>query len=344
MLLTWVIVPFLFFGAFARFVHREGCGGHRRGSECCIWYEILDDIQAHLFDGGECGEDAHEALRLTFHDAFAYSPRHHVYGGADGSVMAHESEQHHAANEGVRDIIHAERPYALKYGVSFGDMIQFAGAVGASNCLGGPRIPFFSGRANYSHAAPEGLLPSPFDSPDKIIGRMRDAGFSPRELVALLASHSVGAQETVDPNKAGAPLDSTPGAFDGQFFLETMTKTSPDGVFRLQSDHALARDSRTICAWQAFINDHASMVSEFETVMTKLSLLGQDKSSLTDCSDVIPVPRAHGHREHDHHLKPVAFQHGDSYEDVEEWCPDMELPKIAPGHPPRAKIPPVPKS
>ena len=29
---------------------------------CCALFPILDDIQENLFDGGECGEDAHEVL------------------------------------------------------------------------------------------------------------------------------------------------------------------------------------------------------------------------------------------------------------------------------------------
>lgn len=49
---------------------------------------------------------------------------------------------------------------------------------------------------------------------------MADAGFSANEVVALLASHSVAAQDTLDKDRKGMPLDSTPGAFDTQFFLE----------------------------------------------------------------------------------------------------------------------------
>ena len=41
---------------------------------CCALLAIRDDIQQNLFDGGECGEDVHESLRLTFHDAIAFSP------------------------------------------------------------------------------------------------------------------------------------------------------------------------------------------------------------------------------------------------------------------------------
>ncbi len=41
---------------------------------CCVLFPILDDIQENLFDGAECGEEVHESLRLTFHDAIGFSP------------------------------------------------------------------------------------------------------------------------------------------------------------------------------------------------------------------------------------------------------------------------------
>ena len=41
---------------------------------CCVLFPILDDIQEALFDGAECGEEVHESLRLTFHDAIGFSP------------------------------------------------------------------------------------------------------------------------------------------------------------------------------------------------------------------------------------------------------------------------------
>lgn len=79
------------------------------------------------------------------------------------------------------------------------DSIQFAGAVGVSNCGGGPRLQFLAGRSNNSQVSPDGLIPLPTDSVDKILARMGDAGFSPAEVVDLLASHSVAAQDHVDP-------------------------------------------------------------------------------------------------------------------------------------------------
>ena len=78
--------------------------------------------------------------------------------------------------------------------------IQFAGAVGVSNCGGGPRLQFLAGRSNFSRPAPDLTVPEPSDAASKIFARMADAGsFTPTEVVALLASHSVAAQDRVDP-------------------------------------------------------------------------------------------------------------------------------------------------
>jgi hypothetical protein len=52
---------------------------------------------------------------------------------------------------------------------------------------------------------------------------MEDAGFTADDTVALLAAHSVGRQEVIDLTVSGMPLDSTPGRFDSQFYLEVRT-------------------------------------------------------------------------------------------------------------------------
>ena len=66
--------------------------------------------------------------------------------------------------------------------------IQLAGAVGVSNCAGAPRLEFLFGRPPPTAAAPDLLVPEPFDTVTSILDRFGDAGFSPEEVVALLAS------------------------------------------------------------------------------------------------------------------------------------------------------------
>ncbi|KAI0089364.1 manganese peroxidase 1 [Irpex rosettiformis] len=340
--------------------NRAKCGGGRVAShpQCCKWFDVLDDIQKNLFDGGECGEEVHESLRLTFHDAIGFSlsaQREGKFGGggADGSIMAFsEIETNFHANNGVDDIVDKQRPFAIDHGVSFGDFIQFAGAVGVSNCGGGPRLQFLAGRSNSSKPAPDGTVPEPFDSTDKILARMADAGFTPNEVVDLLASHSVAAQDHVDPSVHGSPFDSTPSDFDAQFFVETLLKgelfpgngsnqgesQSPlPGEFRLQSDFELARDPRTACEWQSFVTDHNSMNRKFEAAMAKLAVLGHDPRSLIDCSEVIPQPKRAK-------SNVAVLPAGKHRSDIQASCRQTPFPalKTAPG--PETSVAPVPPS
>ena len=68
----------------------------------------------------------------------------------------------------------------------------------------------------------------------------------------------------------GSPFDSTPSTFDNQFFVESLLQgtaftgngeggevMSPiPGEFRLQSDFAISRDSRTACEWQSLVSEY----------------------------------------------------------------------------------------
>ena len=63
------------------------------------------------------------------------------------------------------------------------------------------------------------------------------------------------------------------------------------------------------------------MVRKFEKVMAKMAVLGQDPRKLTDCSEVIPVP------------KPAASQvahlpAGKSLKDVQASCKKTPFPTI----------------
>ncbi|KAL4252075.1 Peroxidase [Abortiporus biennis] len=341
--------------SFAMPTKRAVCSNGRTASNaaCCTWFDVLDDIQENIFDGGECGEDVHESLRLTFHDAIGFSQSNPaVGGGADGSIIAFSDiETNFHANLGTDDIVEVQRPFAIKHNVSFGDFIQFAGAVGVSNCAGGPRLQFLAGRPNNTFPAQDLTVPEPTDSVTAILSRMGDAGFNPEEIVDLLASHSVAAQDHVDPTIHGSPFDSTPSAFDPQIFVEVLlTGTlfpgngsnpgevlSPlPGELRLQSDALLARDPRTACEWQSFVNNHDLMVTRFEAAMAKLAILGHNARDLIDCSEVIPVPNSAT-------SNTASLPAGFSMGEVEASCdtaPFPTIPSIAGPETSVARVPP----
>lgn len=354
------VLTTLVVSAIAAPSRRVSCGDGRTASNavCCTWFNVLDDIQENLFDGGECGEEVHESLRLTFHDAIGFSEKltregKFGGGGADGSIMAFaDIETNFHANNGVDEIVEAQRPFALAHKVSFGDFIQFAGAVGVSNCAGGPRLQFLAGRSNHSRVSPDLLVPEPSDSADTIFARMADAGFSITDTVDLLISHTVAAQDHVDPTIPGTPFDSTPSSFDAQFFVETLLAgnifpgngsnvgevLSPlGGEFRLQSDFAISRDARSACEWQSLISNHERMVSKFESVMSRLATVGQNPRSLVDCSEVIPVPKTVK-------LPAPTLPAGKTVSDIQAACAATPFPRLQAAPGPATTIPAVPPS
>jgi len=278
---------------------------------CCVFLELADFLQTNKFDS-TCGEDAHEALRLTFHDAigFSFEQGPTVGTGADGSIMLFEdTELLDSANNGVDDAIDNLKPLLQQFDVSAGDLIQFAGAVAVSNCPGAPQLQFMAGRPNATHPAALGLVPKPEDPIDMIFSRMEDAGFSPTELVSLLASHTIARSDTLIDNRQAVPFDSTPFTFDTQVFLEVLlsgnTSLPPasgeaaaqvpnplaaQGEMRLQSDFAIAHSPQTACFWQFMVNNQQAVQQGFHDAMAKLAVVGQDVSKMIDCSEAVPVP------------------------------------------------------
>ncbi|KAJ8077001.1 fungal class II heme-containing peroxidase [Marasmius tenuissimus] len=194
--------------ASAAITQRAACpdGVHTASNEaCCALFPLVDTLNAHLFDGGKCGEEAHESLRLMFHDAIGYSSSKGG-GGADGSIIIFaDIETRFPANNGIDEIVNAQKKFMTDYNITLspGDFIQLAGAVGVANCRGAPRLKFFLGRPPPTAPSPPGLIPEPQDSVNSILERFSDVGFSTDEVVALMASHSIAAADHVDPNVPG---------------------------------------------------------------------------------------------------------------------------------------------
>ncbi|OCH92288.1 manganese peroxidase precursor [Obba rivulosa] len=315
---------------------------------CCAFIPLAEDLQNTIFLN-DCGEDTHEAIRLTFHDAVAISRSQgpSVGGGADGSMLLFPTiEPNFSANNGIDDSVNNLIPFLAKHPtISAGDLVQFAGAVALSNCPGAPQLEFLAGRPNHTIAAADGLIPEPQDSVTKILERFDDAGgFTPFEVVSLLASHTVARADHVDETLEAAPFDSTPFTFDTQVFLEVLLKgvgfpgtdnntgevASPlpigsgndTGEIRLQSDFALARDERTACFWQSFVNEQEFMASSFKAAMSKLAILGHSRESLIDCSDVVPVPKPAVNT-------PASFPATTGPKDLELTCAAERFPTLS---------------
>jgi len=319
---------------------------------CCALFPIVENIQTNLFDGGECGEEAHSALRLSFHDAIGFSLHGGKGGGADGSILLfNETETAFHANGGIEDITARQFPVFQTTGLTPGDFVHLAAAVGTANCPGAPRLQFLFGRPAPKAPAPDLTIPEPTDSVTKILARFADAGFSPSEAVALLASHTIAAADVIDTTIPGTPFDSTVDTFDSQVFLEVLLKgtlfpgngsqsgevLSPlAGEMRLQSDFAISQDPRTACLWQANINNQKLMTTSFSAAMAKLQVLGQPVEKMVDCSDVVPVPKPF--------TSAIKFPPTFSKKDVQIACHDLPFPNIATVAGPAPTIAPVPGS
>ncbi|KAF8174493.1 manganese peroxidase 3 [Mycena galopus ATCC 62051] len=301
---------------------------------CCALFPVLEDIQTNMFVDDDCSDAAHTALRVAFHDAIGFSNRDPRMGtGADGSIFIFgETELNFAANLGIADAFNLEAPFINAHNISVGDFIQFAATVSLTKCPGVLQPPFMFGRVDAKFPAPDGTVPEPFQSVDVILARMADAGFTPAEVVALLASHSIAGADDVDPTISGVPFDSTPSVFDTQFFVETQLRgtlfpgtagnqgevESPiAGELRLQSDFGLARDSITACLWQANVNNQKAMARSFQQAFLKMG------SSARTCRRWSTAP-----------IQAQAFfPPGLSIHDIQQACASTRFPNLptAPG-------------
>ena len=87
------------------------------------------------------------------------------------------------------------------------------------------------------------------------------------------------------------------------------------------SNVQLARDSRTACEWQSFVNNQAKLQRDFKAAFKKLSILGHRQRDLIDCSEVIPEPP-------NVKVKPATFPAGLSNKDVEQAVRTSHSPAL----------------
>ncbi|OBZ69387.1 Manganese peroxidase 3 [Grifola frondosa] len=254
---------------------------------CCDLFAVRDDIQENLFDGGICGEDVHESLRLTFHDAIGISPAIAATGvfrggGADGSITNFESiETNFHANLGTDEIVNAQIPIIARHNITPGDFIQFAGVVGLSMCTRAPQPPRpccrycrhdsspFRGRKQL-HLSRSGLVALFMPTPSM--------------LLTLLTRSTI----------PGTPFDSTPELFYTHF------PSKPSCICRTAGNEGevesplvgeirlfeFSRDNRTACEWQFVVNNQCKLQTKFQQAIVKLAVLGQDTTQMIDCSEV----------------------------------------------------------
>lgn len=227
---------------------------------CCKWSHIVSDIRGSFEDSGECTALARGAIRLGFHDAAAWQSSL-PSGGADGSVVLNADELGRIENRGLQDIAAQTQTWFdqyKQYNVTMADLIQMNAISATAACPGGPRIKAYVGRVDNNALPPAGLIPSPFADAQTNIALFEAKTFTAADLVALIGAHTVSQQQFVDPTQAGKSQDTTDGVWDNTYYGETASPTTPDGVFKFQSDISLSNDSETSGTWQTFAKDQGA--------------------------------------------------------------------------------------
>lgn len=250
----------------------------RAGNCPAVWKDVVVELKEAFKD---CTPLAHKAVRLPFHDC--------INNGCDASIILAPGECSRPENAGLEEICQKIGEWKDKYKVGAADMVQFAGAVAISACPLGPKVKAFVGRTDSATAPPEHSVPSSRDSVSKILGAFAAKGFSAKDVVALLGTHSIAVQFHDDPSKAGTALDSTPNTFDIKFFKETQKGTAP---YSLQSDTLMAHDNQTKSTWAEFADGTGKWKTAFVDAWDRFAVIGNDVSKLQDCSSLVPETTA----------------------------------------------------
>ena len=87
--------------------------------------------------------------------------------------------------------------------------IQLAGALSLTVCPGAPKVKFVIGRPAPKAPAPDFIVPQPVNTTDQLLAAFAAVGFSPAELIALLASHTAAGADDFSPPLQGYAFTTT---------------------------------------------------------------------------------------------------------------------------------------
>ncbi|KAI0478483.1 heme peroxidase [Xylariaceae sp. FL0804] len=247
-------------------------GGVALAQSCpSVWTDVAADL-APTFraDNGSCTDAARQAIRLSFHDCFP--------SACDGSVILANECEDRGENSQMTPVCAILRNTTDNFDVGTADLIQFGAALGLVACQDGLAIPFKVGRVDNSTANPEGQMPGANTDAATLISDFALRNLSMTDVVALVGAHSVG------KNLSGDALDSTPDDLDpATFYAETKDESNPAS---LGSDRFLSNSTETEDTWTS-METVATWQDAFTAAMNKMVVIGQDESTLTDCSSVI---------------------------------------------------------
>ncbi|KAK1979560.1 peroxidase [Colletotrichum cereale] len=271
-----------------------------RAPDCpAVWTQVNAELNGLFLDGGgRCTALARGAIRALFHDCGSWDESQGQAGGCDGSLLVGadpDVELDRIENRGLQAVAGTLRDLSARYNTTAADMIVFAGNAAVFLCPGGPKVRTYIGRKDSTKSAKAGGLPSPFDPPEALLAMFKAKGLDAEALAALLGAHSTSTQSFVNASQAGAPQDSTPGEMDVAYYKQTYdfatagAAAAPAGVFVFPSDAGVATsEASSVGRWfQGFIGDQEKWSKSFKKSMDRMSLFGNDKGSLSDCTDSI---------------------------------------------------------
>jgi len=207
-------------------------------------------------------------VRLAWHASGTFDKNTNT-GGSNGATMRCPKEANDEANKGLERARLALEPIKQRFpGLSYADLWTLAGVV-AIKVMGGPEVPWESGRKDIDIQTQESLVPENGRLPDaekgadhieSVFSRM---GFSDRETVALIGAHALGHCHT-DSSGYHGKWTHTPTTFSTKFFehlLESnwQEKTLPNGKIQYE-----ARGLMMLPADMALLDDrYRGYVEEF---------------------------------------------------------------------------------
>jgi len=239
-------------------------------------------------------------VRLAWHSSGTYDKMSKT-GGSGGGTIRFKEELAHGGNAGLGSTaVEWLQPVYEKYNgqISYADLYTLGG-VAAIKTMGGPTIPWSSGRVDTmdpSAVTPDGRLPNADTGPKGADGsdskHLRDIfyrmGFNDQEIVCLSGAHALGRCHTTASGYSG-PWSPTPTTFNNAYFTLLMNlKWIPkewDGPYQyvdagsgnlmmLPTDLVLLQDKK-FAKWVAvYAKDGEKFNNDFMKAFQKLEELG----------------------------------------------------------------------
>lgn len=269
---------------------------------------VRKDIAAILknkdYDDGSIGP---VIVRLAWHSSGTYDKADDS-GGSNGAGMRYEQEGGDPANAGLQHARAFLEPIKKKHEwITYADLWTLAGVVAIKH-MGGPDIPWKSGRTDFADAkfvSPRGRLPDAAQAEDHIRHIFYRMGFNDQEIVALSGAHSLGRCHS-DRSGYDGPWVVNPTRFSNQYYkLLLQLKWEPrkwDGPFQyaarapgmdeddeplmmLPTDYALIQDPKFRAWVEKYAEDKDLFFKDFSNVFAKLIELGvhRDANGIAPC-------------------------------------------------------------